>query len=186
MQRLSHVIEEPDRLQRPARFVDLFSTDRVNSDSAQTRTDLGSAGCDGLDVDRNRRFMSQICGLYLVKPQSMGIENALDESRQRELRAEVAAVARGIYLRSTPLLDGARRIAALRFEVAGCEHDEDFMLFAVIDSETDHIPKESARKLCSPTWLEQCDLKIHETWDFYGSQIRTSCERLCARFANEA
>jgi hypothetical protein len=116
----------------------------------------------------------------------MGVENSLNESRQRELRAEVAAVARGIYLRTTPLLDGARRIAALRFDVAGCEHDEDFMLFAVIDSETDHIPKESAREFCAPTWLAQCDLEIHETWGFYESRLKASCERLCARFANEA
>jgi hypothetical protein len=56
-----------DRLQRPTGFVDLFSTARVNSDSALTRTNLGSAGCDGLDLDRKRRFMSQICGLYLVR-----------------------------------------------------------------------------------------------------------------------
>jgi hypothetical protein len=60
-----------DRLQRPTGFVDLFSTARVNSDSALTRTNLGSAGCDGLDLDRKRRFMSQICGLYLVMPQAM-------------------------------------------------------------------------------------------------------------------
>lgn len=119
-------------------------------------------------------------------PQNMGIENPLDESRQRELRSEVATIARGISLRTTPFLDGSRRIASLRFDVAGCEHDEDFMLFAVIDSETDHIPKESAREFCSPNWLEQCDLEIQETWVFYESQVKASCERLCARFENEA
>jgi hypothetical protein len=58
--RLSRSVEPPDRLQRPAGFVDLFSTARVNSDAAQTLADLGSAGCDGLRLDRRRRDTSQI------------------------------------------------------------------------------------------------------------------------------
>jgi hypothetical protein len=47
--------------------VDLFSTARLNSDTARNRADLGSVGCDGHDLDRKRRFMSQICDLYLVR-----------------------------------------------------------------------------------------------------------------------
>lgn len=64
---LSHRVKQPDRLQWPAGFVGLLNTVQLNSYRSKTRTIVGSAGCDGLDLDRKRRFMSQICRLYLVR-----------------------------------------------------------------------------------------------------------------------
>jgi hypothetical protein len=116
----------------------------------------------------------------------MPTESALDESRQRDLREEVAATARGIASGEVSLLDGARRIAALRFEIEGCERDEDLKVFVVIDSETDHIPKTAARSLCTQSWLENCDAELRDIGVFYERQIRDACNKLIARFSTEA
>jgi hypothetical protein len=116
----------------------------------------------------------------------MPAESALDDSRQRELREEATAIARGLTSGDVLLLDGARRIASLRFQIKGCERDEDFMVFVAIDSETDHIPKTSARGLCTPSWLEACDAELRDIGVFYERQIHDACNKLIARFSAEA
>jgi hypothetical protein len=66
-QLLPHLVNQPDRLQRPAGFVRPISTIHKNSILTEIRAVNGSSGCDALELDRKRRFISQICGLYLVR-----------------------------------------------------------------------------------------------------------------------
>ena len=80
---------------------------------------------------------------------------------------------------------GARRIASLRFEIEGCERDQDYVVFVVIDSETDHIPKTAARSLCTQSWLEKCDAELRDIGVFYERQIKDACNNLIARFSAE-
>jgi hypothetical protein len=60
------------------------------------------------------------------------------------------------------------------------------MVFVVIDSETDHIPKTAARSLCTQSWLESCDAELRDIGVFYERQIQDACNKLIARFSTEA
>ncbi|OYT87421.1 MAG: hypothetical protein CFE46_09605 [Burkholderiales bacterium PBB6] len=104
---------------------------------------------------------------------------------EKSLREEATAIARGLASGNVLLLDGVRRMASLRFQIKGCERDEDFLVFAVIDSETDHIPETSARGLCTPSWLEACDAELRDIGVFYERQIQDACNKLIARFSAE-
>jgi hypothetical protein len=115
---LSHRVKQPNRLQWPAGFVSLLNTVQVNSCLSETGTVVGPTGCDGLDLDRKRRFMSQICGLYLVR-------GRCDRSRQVAARSSVCChvSARGVrHCARSRLLQGSvvrtRRIRLVL--AAGC------------------------------------------------------------------
>lgn len=112
--------------------------------------------------------------------------NHLGENAVRNLRAEIALVASALAQRSVPLLEGVRRLASLSFGGENRNDDSDFVLFVAIDSETDHLPSESARPLCASAWLEQCDRELEEVEKTYGPSINAACERLIARFGDGA
>lgn len=108
-----------------------------------------------------------------------------NESLQRELGAEAARLADGIQSGDVDFLKAVRRLAALRFEIAACERDEDFLLFAGIDSETDHLPHSGMREICAPAWLEKCDQEVRDLQSFYRQSIASACERISSRFTSK-
>ena len=112
--------------------------------------------------------------------------NGLNENEVAALREQIAATAKALRWRELPFLDGVRQLNALGHAVSQRGHDQDFMDFVVIESETDHIPKSSAREMCAPSWLDQCDSEIREVEEFYGKRVDSACERLIERFSKSA
>lgn len=112
--------------------------------------------------------------------------NRPNENEVAALREQIAATAKALRSRELPFLDGVRQLNALGHEVSQTGHDEDFMDFVVIESETDHIPKSSAREMCAQSWLDQCDNEIREVEEFYGKRVDSTCERLIERFSKSA
>lgn len=112
--------------------------------------------------------------------------NRLNENEVAALRDQIAATAKALRSRELPFLDGVRQLYALGHEVSQTGHDEDFMDFVVIESETDHIPKSSARALCARSWLDECDNEIREVEAFYGKRVDSACEQLIERFSQSA
>ena len=74
----------------------------------------------------------------------------------------------------------------MRFQLPGQESNSDFLLFTGVASEADHIPEESARSLCSPAWLEQCDKEIKELEAHYEEHVFAACERVLERYSRVA
>jgi hypothetical protein len=108
----------------------------------------------------------------------------LDESLQRQLGAEAVRLADGIQSGDVDFLWGVRRLAALRFDIFSCERDEDFLLFAGIDSETDHLPHIGMRDTCAPAWLEKCDQEISDVESLYRQSVSAACKRISSRFTS--
>jgi hypothetical protein len=97
--------------------------------------------------------------------------------------AAVSDAAEALLCQRVSFIEGVRALAALRFALAALEADPDMLLFTGIDSATDHIPGEQMRSLCSTNWLQQADAEASAAESAYGSQARSACERLMAKFA---
>ena len=110
---------------------------------------------------------------------------ALNDLERIARHAEIVESARALSSRASPFIDAVRRLASLRF-VDGVDHDQDFMLFVALDSESDHIPPSTARSLCSPSWLEQCDRQADELERHYRVEVDAACKKLIARFSAAA
>jgi len=71
-------------------------------------------------------------------------------------RHELVTVAEAMLAGEANLLEGVRRICALRFAVEDPEN-EVFLAVRAIDSETDHFPLGAMRATCSPEYLKRAD-----------------------------
>jgi hypothetical protein len=71
-------------------------------------------------------------------------------------RAELVAVATAMIEGTMNLIEGARKITALRHEVENPD-GEIFMIIRAIESETDHFPLGSVRAQCAPEYLKRAD-----------------------------
>ncbi|WP_371437450.1 hypothetical protein [Polaromonas sp.] len=102
------------------------------------------------------------------------------------VRADIVLAARRLEAREGAFLEGVRKLASLRHAVSREEHDEAFMLFVAIDSESDHIPGPAMRALCSATWLEECDSEAKRIEAFYGHDVDVACQQLVELFEDNA
>ena len=60
--------------------------------------------------------------------------------------------------------------------------DEDFILFVVVDSETDHLPVDIERRNWSEEALKRKDAEIAEAEAFYKDNVMAACKQLIERF----
>lgn len=79
-------------------------------------------------------------------------------------------------------LDGIRVLSDFGKRFSTDSHDDDFLIFIVVASETDHMPSDQMRHLCSGAWLKQCDEALDAYISRIGGQIDTACDKLIARF----
>ena len=98
-----------------------------------------------------------------------------------ELRGKVVAVCESIIREEIGVIVGARKLTSLGFEMFG-KHDEDFLQFAAIDSETDHLPVDNERKNWSLESLEQKDKEIEEYEIATKAEVFEACKILIKRF----
>ena len=108
----------------------------------------------------------------------------LNEEEYNRLAAEVVSRAKSILNNEDDYLDNIFRIKSLCHEIGGNDFDEDFRIFTVITSETDHIPYGTARGGCSEKWLAQCDKELSELQEYYRDSIEESCYSIIKRFSN--
>jgi hypothetical protein len=77
------------------------------------------------------------------------------------IRGKIAAICESILRGEIGVIAGSRRITSLGFELFD-NHDEDFIPFVAIDSETDHLPVDGERKNWSNDSLKRKDKEIAE------------------------
>ena len=110
--------------------------------------------------------------------------NPLDENQVHAYRQEVLTALRALADAKVPFLVGVRRLAALAGDMR--ERDRDLDLLIAIESATDHLPNESAKKYASPAWLEKCEEEERQVEAFYRTQVNELCAKLEARFSNQS
>jgi hypothetical protein len=71
----------------------------------------------------------------------------------------------------------------MRSEVSALGHDPDFLIFVVIDSESDYLPPREVRSQCTPAWLHRCNFDERDLEARYGQEVRAACARLVSRFS---
>jgi hypothetical protein len=114
---------------------------------------------------------------------SKNITPLSDDSLMSDVRKNVATIAQSLLSQNITFLDGIRQLNSLRFDVSIDNNDIDFQIFAVIDSETAHLPAEKIRHLCTKLWLDKCDEELDVVKKFYALDISKSCENLVMRFS---
>lgn len=97
-------------------------------------------------------------------------------------RAEIVKIASQIVSGKDPILDGVRRIVALRFDLDNPD-DEAFLTLRGYASETDEFPSKSVRKDYDKAALQKLDAELAE----YDSRAREivfeSCRELIKKFS---
>lgn len=112
--------------------------------------------------------------------------NPLSETEFAAAGAEVVRTANAIAAREISFIEGIRNLRSLAHSASHIDHDPDFMLFAAIDSQSDHIPSAAARSMCSDSWLAECDQEAKRLEDFYETEVKAACNRLIERFSGGA
>lgn len=97
------------------------------------------------------------------------------------MRGKIVAVCEAILREEIGVIAGSRRLKGLGFELCG-DHDEDFMAFVAIDSETDHLPVDWERRNWGAEALERKRKEIAEAEALYKGDAFEVCRKLIERF----
>ncbi len=86
-----------------------------------------------------------------------------NEEHQRIAQARVVIIAQGILDHAVGIIEGARQLTPLRFDVCG-ENNPDFIYFVGLNSETDHLPLGESRSRwnCEALKAKDAELKVYE------------------------
>ncbi len=99
-------------------------------------------------------------------------------------RRKVRALAQRIISGEVGVIEGSRQMA--KFEVwLHARSDEDFRVFAGVNSESDHLPVGEARKHWSSEALLQKDQEILSLEDFYRNEVIAAAHRIRTKFGEE-
>ena len=97
------------------------------------------------------------------------------------IQGKVVAIAEAILKGDMGIIVGSRKLNSLRFTL-DLPNDEDFNLFVVIDSDTDHLPVDWERQNWSAEALARKDVEIAECEKFYRESVIAACKKLIVRF----
>jgi hypothetical protein len=101
----------------------------------------------------------------------------------QDQESEAVRTAEAAVSGSMPLLDACVRLAALAHDlVPSWAEDQDFVIFGLVASESDHLPLGEVRQQWSAQALTKADAEIASICDFYRSQILAACSNVIARF----
>ena len=98
------------------------------------------------------------------------------------VRAQVAALALEMLDGRISFLEGSIELSSLRFEAEVDEHDEDFMAFVAIASETDSLPIGKSREYWSAEALERHKPAIEKATEWAKQFGIPACQSLIRRF----
>ncbi|MEX1220479.1 MAG: DUF2489 domain-containing protein [Idiomarina sp.] len=98
-------------------------------------------------------------------------------------RKHAAEVARGMIEGSTDYLEGSIELSSLRFEVGLPEDDKDFLAFAEVASEVDHLPIGAPRQYWSQEALKRHEPEIQQSTNWAKELSWSQCESIVRRFS---
>jgi hypothetical protein len=106
----------------------------------------------------------------------------MNEEHSAFIRGKIVAICEAILKEEIGIIAGSRWLKSLGYELCG-DHDEDFLTFVAIDSETDHLPVDLERRNWSVDALERKDKEIAEYEASARDDALVACKVLIERFA---
>ena len=104
-------------------------------------------------------------------------------NHNKYVRQVVTTTAQAILDGTIGIIEGSITMYRISHEAVAVWHeDEDFRVFGLIASDTDHLPTGSARQYWNPAALAREDRKIEELEDRARSEVRVVCKNLLVRF----
>jgi hypothetical protein len=97
------------------------------------------------------------------------------------VRGKIAAICEAVLAEEIGVIAASRRLSRLGLRLFD-SHDEDFVMFDGIASETDHLPVDSERHNWSVEALERKDREIAEVEALYKDDANSACRNLIERF----
>lgn len=97
------------------------------------------------------------------------------------LQGKVIAICEAVLNDEIGIIAASRILDSLGNQLVGVHHD-DFMLFLVISSETDHLPVDYDRKNWNPDALKKKDQEILDNEAFYRDKVVEQCKFLIAKY----
>ena len=97
-------------------------------------------------------------------------------------RTELVTVAEAMIDGKMNLIEGVRKITALRHDVENPD-DEIFMPIRAIESETDHFPIGAARTQCAPDFLKRADEEMERYLAEAKADILAACKEIVRAYS---
>lgn len=97
------------------------------------------------------------------------------------LRGKIVTVCELLLKEKIGVIAGSRELVSLSSKFFD-KHDEDFLPFVAIDSETDHLPVDWERGNWSEEALKRKDVEISEYEAAAKQDVFTACRNLISRF----
>ena len=94
---------------------------------------------------------------------------------------KIVAICEAVLAEEIGIIAASRRLSALGMELFD-GHDEDFIMFDAVDTETDHLPVDKERRNWSAEALKRKDAEIAEAEAFYKDEVFAACTKLIERF----
>lgn len=92
-------------------------------------------------------------------------------------QAELVAAAKAMIEGKTNLIEGVRKITALRHHIAN-PNDAIFMPIRAVESETDHFPVGAERTHCAPDYLKRADEDLERYLAEAKADILAACREI--------
>ncbi len=102
-------------------------------------------------------------------------------NEQYYIWGKIVAICEAVLAEEIGIIAASRRLSALGMELFD-GHDEDFIMFDAVDTETDHLPVDKERKNWSAEALKRKDAEIAEAEAFYKDEVFAACTKLIERF----
>lgn len=81
-------------------------------------------------------------------------------------------------------LDNVLEINRIGNNLVGEVWDTEFHVFGVIASDTDHLPTNKARLLCSQSMLKKSDEELQGIIKFYKTDVTNACHEILSKYQN--
>lgn len=98
------------------------------------------------------------------------------------IRGKIVAICEATLAEEIGIIAASRRLSALGLKFFGSRH-EDFIMFDLVDSETDHLPVDIERKNWDAEALKRKDAEIAEAEALYKDEVIAACRKLIERVA---
>lgn len=100
------------------------------------------------------------------------------------IRGQIVAICESVLAEEIGVIAGSRRLNRLGLQLYGAR-DPDFVTFAGVDSETDHLPVDAERANWSAEALERKDREIAHAEKTYQEDVFLACRKLIERYQLE-
>jgi len=99
------------------------------------------------------------------------------------VRQRIISTAQAILDGTVGIIEGSVAMSRISHQAVAVWHeDNEFRIFGLISSETDHLPTGSARQYWNPVALAREDKEIAEIEDDIRNDVLTACRNLIERF----